>query len=104
MKLDVKALAAAAALLWAVTMLLVGLANMARPDYGREFLSVVSSIYPGYRASGSVRDLVVGTVYALVDGAVFGLVVGWLYNRLAAGRSTQRIPVQTDEGQTPVEP
>jgi hypothetical protein len=80
MKLNAKALAAAGALLWSAAILLVGLANLAKPEYGREFLTVVSSVYPSYRASGSAGDLITGTLYALVDGAVFGLVLGWLYN------------------------
>jgi hypothetical protein len=61
-----------------------------RPDYGREFLSVVSSIYPGYHASGSAGDVITGTLYALVDGAVFGLVFGWLYNLIVKKTGSSR--------------
>jgi hypothetical protein len=103
LRIDVKALAVTAALIWGITLLLVGSAHMVRPHFGSEFLSVVASVYPGYQASGSFRDLAVGIGYGLVDGALFGLVFGWLYNRLAGGR-TKRIPVQTDENQKPLEP
>jgi hypothetical protein len=54
MKLNVKVLAAAGALLWGAAILLVSLANIARPDYGREFLAIATSVNPGYHAFGSV--------------------------------------------------
>ena len=87
MKLNLKALAAAFAFLWAGVVLLVGIANMIWPGYGKPFLLMLASIYPGYAASGSFGDVIVGSLYALVDAAILGLVLGWLYN-LMAGRST----------------
>jgi hypothetical protein len=89
-KLNVKALTTAAALIWGAAILFVSLANLARPAYGREFLAIVSSIYPGYHASGSVGDAIIGTSYALVDGAVFGLVFGWLYNVLTEKNASMK--------------
>ena len=86
MKLNLKALAAALALLWAGVVLLVGVANLIWPGYGRSFLLMLASIYPGYAASGSLGDVIVGSLYALVDAAVLGFIFGWLYNWMA-GRS-----------------
>ena len=44
---------------------------------------VLSSIYPGFHASRTFADVLVGTGYALVDGGAAGLVFGWLYNWIA---------------------
>ena len=87
MKLNLKALAATLAILWAGVVWLVGAANLIWPGYGKSFFLMLASIYPGYAASGSLGDVIVGSLYALVDAAVLGLVFGWLYN-LMAGKST----------------
>lgn len=83
MKLEVKPLAGAAALLWGSAVLLVSLINLFLPDYGREFLLVVASIYPGYTVSGSPARVFIATLYAIADGFIAGLIFGWLYNLLA---------------------
>ena len=80
MKLNVKALALTAGILWALAVLFVGAVNLIWSGYGRAFLQLMASIYPGYHAAGSAGDLIVGTLYALVDGAIGGLVFGWVYN------------------------
>jgi hypothetical protein len=85
MKLNLKALAAAFAILWAGAVFIVGVANAFWPGYGKAFLLMLASIYPGFAASGSFGDAVVGSLYALVDGAIFGFILGGLYN-LVAGR------------------
>jgi hypothetical protein len=81
MRFNLRALTLSAAVFWGLALLLTGLANKLWPGYGIGFLAVVESIYPGYEASGTLVDLLVGTLYALVDGAVAGLIFGWLYNR-----------------------
>ena len=84
MKFNVKALAIAAALIWGIlVMLLTGIANLIWPSYGHDFLQVMASVYPGYHATRSFAQVIVGTLYGLVDGAVCGAVVAWLYNRFA---------------------
>lgn len=80
MKLNLKALVLTAGLVWAGSILMVGVANLIWPGYGTTFLQLVASIYPGYDATVSVGAVIIGTLYALVDGAIFGLVFGWLYN------------------------
>jgi len=87
-KLSVKSLAFASAVLWGGTVLIVGIANMVWPDYGVAFLSVVSSIYPGYNAAGNIGSVVVGTLYAILDGAIGGLIFAWLYNHCACKKSS----------------
>jgi hypothetical protein len=87
MKFNLKALTLTAGILWAVAVLLTGIANLIWPGYGTTFLQCMSSVYPGYHATRSFGDLIVGTLYSLVDGAICGLVFGWLYN-LFVGKSS----------------
>jgi hypothetical protein len=85
MRLNVKAMAITAGLMWAGAVLVSGLAGMISTGYGSAFLHVLASVYPGYKAAGTAGDLVVGILYALVDGMLGGLVFAWLYNRFAGG-------------------
>jgi hypothetical protein len=84
MKLNVRAAATASALLWSGAVLIVGIANVIQPRYGKEFLDLVASIYPGYKARPKLSQVAVGTAYAVVDGAVGGALCAWLYNRLTS--------------------
>ncbi len=86
MRLDLKAMALAGSAFWGLTVLVVGLLNLAFPPYGLTFLQCLSSVYPGYHATRNFGDVLTGTGYALFDGAVTGWLFGWLYNRVA-GRS-----------------
>lgn len=86
MRLSLKALGISGAILWGGAILMCGIANLASDSYGTEFLRVVSSIYPGFHASRSFADILVGACYALVDGGLAGVVFGWLYNWIV-GRS-----------------
>ena len=83
MQLSIKALVFAVAVLWAGCLLCVGLVHLIVPTYGSAFLSLVSSIYPGFHGSTTLGDTILGTAYALIDGAVGGAVFGWLYNLAA---------------------
>jgi hypothetical protein len=83
MKLNVGAVAATSALLWSGAVLITGVANIFRPQYGKEFLQMAASIYPGYKGRPEFSDVAVGTAYAALDGAVGGAIFAWLYNRIA---------------------
>ena len=83
MKCNTKALSLASGILWGLAMLLMGLANLIWGNYGQQFLQTMSSVYPGYHASRSVAEVVVGTLYGAVDGLIAGAVFAWLYNRFA---------------------
>lgn len=84
MKLSVKGLAVACCIIWgALAMFLCGLANLIWPGYAHEFLQMMASVYPGYHATASFVDVIVGTLYGLLDGAVGGAVFALLYNRFA---------------------
>lgn len=83
MRLDVVALAVTTALIWGAAVLVVASANVIWPPYGRAFLDLVASIYPGYHPGPGAGSVVTGTFYGLVDGGIGGAVFGWLYNLLA---------------------
>ena len=81
MTLDPKRLAYACAALCGGAALLVGLINLSSPGYGREFLELLGSVYPGYHVEATIESVFILTGYALVKGAVAGWLLGWLYNR-----------------------
>ncbi|MGD0468529.1 MAG: bacteriophage holin [Terriglobales bacterium] len=83
MKFNTKALAVTSGVLWGLAMLVTGLGNLIWGNYGRQFLQTMSSVYPGYHATRSVAEVVVGTLYGVVDGLVGGAVFAWLYNQFA---------------------
>jgi hypothetical protein len=83
MRLNTPAVAVAFAILWGACVFIVGVANMIWPGYGRDFLQLTASIYPGYHPGNGVGSVIVGTLYALVDGCIGGAVFGWLYNLIA---------------------
>lgn len=83
MKINITALALTAGLFWGATIFVVGVASVIWPGYGRAFLEVVASLYPGYRPGPAFGSVVTGTLYSLVDGTIAGVVFGWLYNSLS---------------------
>jgi len=82
MKIDVKALAVACAILWGGATLLVAMANLIWGNYGQRFLELLASCYSGYHANRSIGEVVIVTIYAVADGLIGGAIFGWLYNRL----------------------
>jgi hypothetical protein len=83
MRFNIIAFAVTCALVWGGATLLVATVNVLWPNYGRAFLELVASIYPGYKPGPSIGSVVTGTLYGLVDGAVGGAVFAWLYNFLS---------------------
>ena len=86
MRLSVIALAWTAGVFWGGAILMVALANLIWPSYGRAFLELTASLYPGYQPGSGLGSVVTGTLYGLVDGAVSGAVFAWLYNLFAKRR------------------
>jgi hypothetical protein len=84
MKLSLKAIAIAGALLWGSAILLVGLINLSRPGYGIDFLQMTSSVYPRFHPTHTLTSVLVGTIDGLVDGAVAALIFAVIYNTFAA--------------------
>lgn len=83
MKLNLKALALAAAILWGGAILLVSIGNMICPPYGAAFLQMVASVYPFYDPASGGISVLVGTLWGVIDGAIAGFLLGWLYNRFS---------------------
>ncbi|MDH3309587.1 MAG: hypothetical protein OEM95_02715 [Gammaproteobacteria bacterium] len=83
MRFNLTALSVTAGLIWGGAILLVALANLVWPSYGRAFLELVASLYPGYGAGNTLGQAIVGTLYGGVDGAIAGFLFGWLYNFLS---------------------
>lgn len=106
MRLNIRAMILAMGIIWGAVVLLTGLANLIWSGYGTVFLEILSSIYPGYRASGSLGDLVVGVLYALIDGGILGLVFAWLYNRFLGHPPAVTAAVKNESGvhYSPIEP
>ena len=90
MKLSVRAMSITSCVLWGGAVLTVGLINLIEPKYGRQFLNLIRSIYPGYQAQPNTKGVVVGTGYALLDGAVGGAIFAGLYNQLEHSESGQQ--------------
>ncbi len=77
MKLNTKALALTSAILWGLAMLVTSLANLIWGNFGEQFLQTMSSVYPGYHATRSITEVIVGTLYGAVDGFVGGAESSW---------------------------
>ena len=88
MRLNVKAFAMAAGLFWTLAVLIISLANLAWPAYGRAFLELLASMYPGYSPGAGIGSVLIAAFYGLVDGVASGALIAWLYN-LAAQRSVK---------------
>lgn len=84
MRLSMKAFAIACGALWGGGILFSGILNMLWPPYGEHFLLTVSSVYPGYHATSTMGDVLVGTGYGAVDGGICGLLLAWIYNFFVA--------------------
>ena len=83
MRFNLTALSLTVGLFWGAAILIVASANLIWPSYGRAFLDLAASIYPGYHPGPTVGSVITGTLYGLVDGAIAGAVFGWLYNLLS---------------------
>ncbi len=93
MRLSVLSVALAAALMWGVLCMFVeGLGNLMWSGFGRGLLGLAASFYPGYQATPSFGQVLIGTLYGLLDGVICGAMFAWLYNHFAAGQSTHPTP------------
>ena len=84
MRFNVTALALAVGLTWGAAIFLVAAANLIWPGFGRAFLEILASVYPGFRPGTGAGSTVTGALYGLVDGVIGGAVFAWLYNLLSS--------------------
>jgi len=89
MRFSLTALATTTAVVWGACLLIVGVAHLIARSYGVAFLDGMSSVYPGFHAARTAKDVFVGTLYGVFDGAIGGLMFGWVYN-VVAGRGPAR--------------
>ena len=80
MKFNIAAAAIAGGVGFSIALGLAGIINMFVDGYGSIFLEMMASVYPGYKASGTVGDLVIGCFYAATDGMIAGGGIALLYN------------------------
>ena len=83
MRFSVIPLALTLGVFWGAAILIVAVANLIWPNYGRAFLDLAASIYPGYHPDSGLASVITVTLYGLVDGAVGGAVFACLYNFVA---------------------
>ena len=79
-KLSLKAMIVAGALVKAGAFLFISLMNLILRPYGGAYLAILSSLYPGYDPVSGPIGIIVGTLYSLLVGALAGLLFGCLYN------------------------
>jgi undecaprenyl pyrophosphate phosphatase UppP len=84
MRLNLKALSLSLGIVWAGAVFLTTLLSVPT-GYGRGFLELLTSLYPGYSVSWA--GSVIGLVYAFVDGFICALIFGLLYNAFVREKS-----------------
>ena len=91
MRLSVRGLMFALAFFWALVIAVVGALNILYPGYAADYLKMIVSLYPWYKATGTTIDLIYGIVTAFVDGLICGLIFALLYN-LFTGKGKKAAP------------
>jgi len=80
MKLNVKAFALAAGILWAAGVLFI-LFVAGQTGYFTDFSSLLTTSYP-WTGTNTVGVLI-GGVWGFADAAIGGAILAWLYNKFA---------------------
>jgi len=79
-KLYPTSFAFATAVIWGLSVFVVGVANSIWTGYGGAFLTLIASIYPGVTATATLGSTLLSVLYAIIDGAIGGFIFAWLYN------------------------
>ncbi|MFA5878768.1 MAG: bacteriophage holin [Candidatus Margulisiibacteriota bacterium] len=79
-KLDVKAFALSAGILWGLGMLIIGLADIST-TWADAFGAVMSTVYIGY--APTLIGSIIGGIWGFLDAAIGAMIFAWLYNLLA---------------------
>jgi hypothetical protein len=79
MKLNAKALALSAGILWGAAVFAITIMTLLRGAVGQH-VGLLAGVYPGYTVSylGSL----IGLVYGFVSAAVLAGLLAWLYNKM----------------------
>jgi len=81
----------ATAFFGALALAVVGVLNILYPGLGADYLKITTSLYPWYKATGAVEDLIYGIVTIFVEGLICGLIFALLYN-LFTGKRKKAAP------------
>jgi hypothetical protein len=84
MKFNIPAATITGGVGFAIALGACGLLNIAFDGYAQPLLELMASVYPGYDASGTIGDLIIGCLYAVVDGCIAGCGLALLYNLAAS--------------------
>lgn len=63
---------------WAIFLAFLTILALLFPPYGKEFITAVASVYPGYTISGG--GVIVGFIYGFIDWYIGGVILVWVYN------------------------
>ena len=80
MKFNIPAATITGGIGFAAALGLCGLLNIVFEGYAQPLLELMASVYPGYDASGTIGDLIIGCLYAVADGCIAGCGLSLLYN------------------------
>ena len=80
MKFNIPAATMTGGIGFAAALGLCGLLNIVFEGYAQPLLELMASVYPGYDASGTIGDLIIGCLYAVADGCIAGCGLSLLYN------------------------
>jgi len=75
-RLSIRGMAVAAGVTWGLGVL--GLGVLSLLGWGSDAVTVLGSVYPGFRSSPV--GIVVGVVWGVLDGAVGGALLAFFYN------------------------
>lgn len=78
-KLNVKALAVAIGVSWAICMLFLGWVSIF--GWGVKVVEVLSSVYIGF--APTFLGGIIGAIWGFIDGAIGGVIIAFVYNVIA---------------------
>lgn len=78
MKLNPHKVGLSLGLVWAIALALLTVLAILFPPYGKEFITVIASVYPGYSISWA--GVVMGFIYGFIDWYIGGVILAWVYN------------------------
>jgi hypothetical protein len=93
MKFNIAAAAIAGGVSFAIALRVAGIINMPSKGYKSIFLDLMASVYPGYKASGTADDLLIGCFYAPTDGMITAGGLALLYKLTSCCEKKEIIPI-----------
>ena len=80
MKLDIKAMGLSLGIMWAASVLLMGVLAMTT-GWGMPFVAGLGKLYTGYQPT--IGGCIIGAIWGFIDMGIGGVVLAWLYNKFA---------------------